>query len=214
MTVAAPQILPAGDSAVLVEFGAGHASALFAHRLTADPPPTMADLVTTEHTVLVLGAPGTSRTVLRDAVADRLHQCSEQTGRSDPPSDEVTIGVHYDGADLDDVARITGLTRTDVIRAHTSITWTCSFIGFAPGFGYLTSPGNPFDLPRREQSRPRVPTGAVALAGRYSAVYPRTSPGGWQLIGTTEAPLWDLDASPPSLLRAGTRVRFADLDAR
>ena len=211
---AAPRTLPAGDRAVLVEFDAAPSSALFAHHLAAQPPAEVADLVAAERTILVVATPGTSRSALRDVLADRLHTRGRQNDLFELAGEEVTIGVHYDGADLDDVARITGLTPTQVIAAHTNTTWTCSFIGFAPGFGYLTSSESPFDLPRRAQSRPQVPAGAVALAGKYSAVYPRSSPGGWQLIGTTDTPLWNLEASPPSLLRAGIRVRFTDLDAR
>lgn len=212
MSTTAPRILHAGDRAVLVEFDPPQTPSAFAHHLTIHCPPEIADLVTTEHAVLVVAAAGTDRSVLRDVVSDRLRTCAEYIDLTALDSDEIQIGVHYDGADLDDVATLTGLSRRDIIRAHTGITWTCSFIGFAPGFGYLASPENPLDLPRRKQSRPHVPAGAVALAGKYSAIYPRSSPGGWQLIGTTATPLWDLDASPPSLLRAGTRVRFIDLD--
>src|SRR5699024_9643385 len=69
-----------------------------------------------------------------------------------------------------------------------------------------------FDVPRRSSPRTRVPVGAVALAGEFTGVYPRSSPGGWQLIGRTEATLWDLDRQPPALFVPGTIVRFVEAD--
>lgn len=208
-----PTILTAGERAVLVEFDGPTASAAFAHRLRTSAVPQVSDVVPAERTVMVFAATGVTTASLRHILADRLlaGPCADVTAG---PGSEVTIGVRYDGADLDDVARRTGLGRAGLIELHTGITWTCSFVGFAPGFGYLTSPDNVLDVPRRPQSRPNVPAGAVALAGKFSAIYPRSSPGGWQLIGTTDTPLWDPDAIPPSLLMAGTRVRFTDLGAR
>ena len=85
-----------------------------------------------------------------------------------------------------------------------------AFMGFAPGFGYLVGGDDWPSVPRREHPRRAVPTGAVALAGRYSGIYPRESPGGWQLIGSTDATLWDLEREPPALLSPGTSVRFRE----
>lgn len=124
----------------------------------------------------------------------------------------VLIPVHYDGADLDDVARLLGMTVAEVIAAHTGTVWRCGFVGFAPGFGYLESPDGRLTVPRRDQARTAIPAGAVALAGGYSAVYPRGTPGGWQLIGRTEVPMWDVDRDPPALIRAGVAVRFVEVD--
>ncbi|BCJ48397.1 hypothetical protein GCM10010168_76770 [Actinoplanes ianthinogenes] len=118
------------------------------------------------------------------------------------------IAVRYDGPDLAEVARLTGLTPDEVVRRHTSGTWEVAFGGFAPGFAYLVGGDPALAVPRRDEPRTSVPAGSVALAGRYSAVYPRPSPGGWQLIGTTSAPLWDLDREPPALLQPGDRVQF------
>ena len=83
-------------------------------------------------------------------------------------------------------------------------------MGFAPGFGYLEAPDSGLSVPRRDQARTRVPAGAVALAAGYSAVYPRSSPGGWQVIGSTDLAFWDVDRPEPALLRPGTRVRFVE----
>jgi KipI family sensor histidine kinase inhibitor len=108
------------------------------------------------------------------------------------------------------VAALTGLTPAGVVAAHTGTPWRVAFTGFAPGFGYLEGGDPRLDVPRRAVPRVRVPAGAVGLAGRFSGVYPVESPGGWQLIGRTEAVLWDLDRDPPALLRPGTTVRFIE----
>lgn len=94
------------------------------------------------------------------------------------------------------------------MRAHTGQTWTVAFVGFAPGFGYLTGQDRRLHVPRRSDPRVRVPAGAVGLAGEFSGIYPRESPGGWQLLGRTPTPVWDLDRDPPALLQPGIRVRF------
>ncbi|GAA1129178.1 carboxyltransferase domain-containing protein [Citricoccus alkalitolerans] len=129
----------------------------------------------------------------------------------------VEIEVVYDGEDLDEVGGLTGLSRDGLICWHTETDWIGAFGGFAPGFTYLVRADNPevhpeedraLDIPRRDSPRTSVPAGSVALAGRFSAVYPRSSPGGWQLIGRTDATLWDLDRSPPALVAPGDRVRY------
>jgi KipI family sensor histidine kinase inhibitor len=122
----------------------------------------------------------------------------------------LEIPVTYDGPDLADVARLTGLGEREVVEAHTGSTWRVAFGGFAPGFGYLVGGDPRLEVPRREESRTTVPAGAVGLAGTFSGVYPRESPGGWQLIGTTSAPMWDLDRDPPALLVPGAVVRFTE----
>ncbi|KAA1397380.1 5-oxoprolinase subunit B family protein [Aeromicrobium ginsengisoli] len=121
---------------------------------------------------------------------------------------QVEITVAYDGADLDDVARLTGLTPAEVVAAHTGTPWTVAFGGFAPGFSYLVGGDPRLQVPRRDSPRNRVPGGAVGLAGEFSGVYPRESPGGWQLIGHTGLAMWDTAREPPALLRAGMTVRF------
>ncbi|NKX51329.1 allophanate hydrolase subunit 1, partial [Arthrobacter deserti] len=95
-------------------------------------------------------------------------------------------------------------------RRHTSARWTAAFTGFAPGFAYLAAPGNPLQVPRREAPRPRVPAGSVGLAGEFSGIYPRASPGGWQLIGRTGAPLWDSSREQPALILPAAVVRFKE----
>ncbi|TWS19808.1 5-oxoprolinase/urea amidolyase family protein [Tsukamurella asaccharolytica] len=120
----------------------------------------------------------------------------------------VEIGVVYAGEDLSEVARQLGTDESGVVRMHTERAWSVGFLGFAPGFAYLRSTEAGPEIARRTSPRVRVPAGAVGLAGEYSAVYPRTSPGGWQLIGRTDAELWSLDRDPPAVLVPGARVRF------
>ena len=120
----------------------------------------------------------------------------------------VRIRVVYDGPDIAEVADITGLGVDGVVAAHTGTPWRVAFFGFAPGFGYLADGDPRLAVPRRAEPRTSVPSGSVGLAGQFSGVYPRTSPGGWQLIGRTEAQLWDPHRTPPALLSPGTWVRF------
>ena len=121
------------------------------------------------------------------------------------------IDVRYDGEDLGEVARITGLSVTEVVAAHTGTPWRVAFCGFVPGFSYLVDGDARLRVPRRDEARVRVPAGAVAIAGEFSSVYPRRSPGGWQLLGHTDAVLWDTDARPPAVLCPGAVVEFRDV---
>jgi KipI family sensor histidine kinase inhibitor len=123
---------------------------------------------------------------------------------------DLTIGVVYDGADLDEVGRITGLGAAGVVAAHTGAPWRVAFGGFVPGFAYLVGGDPRLAVPRRDEPRTRVPAGSVALAGEFSGVYPRETPGGWQLIGHTDETLWDIDRPSPALLTAGMAVAFRE----
>ncbi|MEV6152500.1 allophanate hydrolase subunit 1 [Nonomuraea sp. NPDC052129] len=120
----------------------------------------------------------------------------------------VVIPVVYDGEDLDSVAELAGMSVDDVIARHTGRELVVGWLGFAPGFAYLTGLDPALHLPRLATPRTSVPAGSVAIAGPYSAIYPTASPGGWRLLGRTTTRIWDVDAEPPSLFRPGTRVRF------
>lgn len=164
------------------------------------------DVVPGARTVLVTVEPGRSL----DRVRRQLIELAEQAPDLAPggSADETSIEVTYDGPDLDDVAQLTGLRPEDVIAAHTATPWRVGFGGFAPGFAYLVDGDARLQVARRGQARTVVPAGSVGLAGGFSGIYPRASPGGWQLIGRTDAPLWDLDRRPPALLQVGSTVRF------
>ena len=125
-------------------------------------------------------------------------------------ADELVVPVRYDGPDLHDVAELLRVSPEALVRGHIDTTWRCAFVGFAPGFGYLRADGARPLVPRRDESRPRIPPGSVGLADAFSGIYPRASPGGWQLIGSTDVVLWDLDRPEPAVIRPGTIVRFVD----
>ncbi|MDP2293000.1 MAG: allophanate hydrolase subunit 1 [Actinomycetota bacterium] len=122
----------------------------------------------------------------------------------------VTVNVQYDGDDLDEVASRCDLTVAEVVALHTGTEYTVAFCGFMPGFAYLVGLPSVLHLPRRATPRTRVPEGSVAIAAEFTGVYPRESPGGWHLLGRTDAPLWDDLRTPPALLPPGARVRFRE----
>ncbi|UKY48663.1 5-oxoprolinase subunit PxpB [Streptomyces inhibens] len=154
-----------------------------------------------------------ARTVLLDGLTDPRGLIAELAAWDIPPltagdRPAVEIPVRYDGPDLADVAALWDVTPDEVVRLHSATEFHVAFCGFAPGFGYLTGLPAPLHVPRRDTPRTKVPVGSVALAGPYTGVYPRSSPGGWQLIGTTDTVLWDPYREPAALLAPGTRVRF------
>jgi KipI family sensor histidine kinase inhibitor len=200
-----PTVLAYGDRALLVEVGDTAAVVAYVDALRAAGLPGVADLVPAAETVLVLAEGPRAVPALRQALAGVVPEAGGDVGGRD---EVIEVPVRYDGPDLADVARLTGMDEDAVVAAHTGTEWRVAFGGFAPGFGYLVTDHERLHVPRRDSARTAVPAGAVGLAGAYSGVYPRESPGGWQLIGTTEVPMWDLDRDPPALLRPGARVRF------
>jgi KipI family sensor histidine kinase inhibitor len=117
----------------------------------------------------------------------------------------VLMRASYDGMDLDEVARTTGLSRDEVIAIHSSAEYTVEMIGFAPGFAYLTGLDARLHIPRRATPRPRVPGGSIGIAGEYTGIYPFDSPGGWHIIGSAAGSLFDQNGAA---LEIGDRVRF------
>ena len=199
------RILPAGDAAVLVELAdLAEAGRLYAS-LRADPLPGALDLVPATRTVLVtLDRAVTGAEQVAAALRSRSPADAPDPGRGEL----VELPTRYDGPDLAEVAALTGLAEAEVVRRHADSEWTVAFCGFAPGFAYLTGGDPALRVPRRETPRTAVPAGSVGLADGFSGAYPRRMPGGWQLIGRTDAVLWDLDRDPPALLPPRTRVRF------
>ncbi len=204
-------VRPAGDRAFLVEPADATQLPQLLDRLRRAPIDGVADLLPAARTVLLTLAPGIDAA----AVESRLRALVLAAGAEpDLAADEpaVTVPVRYDGPDLAGAAELLGITPGELVRRHTDAHWRCAFIGFAPGFGYLQASQARLSVPRRAQARTVVPAGSVALAGGYSAVYPRSSPGGWQIIGHTELVLWDPGRAQPALLRAGTGVQFVAAD--
>ncbi|MFT4294938.1 MAG: urea amidolyase family protein [Micropruina sp.] len=209
------RLLPCGERAVLVELD-GLDAVLGLQRalqplLGSGPFAAVVDLVPAATTLLLGLADGAAPGPVRDALAGLLTRL-DGTPSGPADAETVTIDVVYDGADLDEVARLTGLPASEVVAAHTGTDWTVAFGGFAPGFSYLTGGDPRLEVPRRAEPRTTVPAGAVGLAGPFSGIYPRPSPGGWQLIGRTDAALWDAERDPPALLRPGARVRFRAIE--
>jgi KipI family sensor histidine kinase inhibitor len=201
------RVLPYGDRALLLELGDTAAVVAWTDALrSADLP--VADLVPAAETLLVVAADGADVADVHQRLA-RL-EVDESRSAKEVEGETVEIRVTYDGPDLADVAELTGLSEREVVEAHTGATWRVAFGGFAPGFGYLVGGDPRLEVPRRESSRTKVPAGAVGLAGSFSGVYPRESPGGWQLIGTTRQRMWDLERDPPAVLVPGAVVRFVE----
>lgn len=205
-TLAGATVLDYGDRALMVQCGSTADVLAWVAALRAAALPGVTEIIPAARTVLVkLDAPcrqGVVRRRLRTMQVD-----ADAAARADCGPD-VVIGVVYDGPDLDEVAALTGLSTDAVVDAHTSTAWRVGFSGFAPGFAYLVGGDPRLRVPRRPEPRTVVPAGAVALAGEFSAVYPRRSPGGWRLIGHTDASLWDVDRPSPALLTQGMLVQF------
>ncbi|MGO1166905.1 MAG: 5-oxoprolinase subunit PxpB [Janibacter sp.] len=200
------RLLPCADAGLLVELGSLEEVLSMYAELDDRPPAGIIDMVPAASTLLLTIDPARtdvdrlSRTISQISVGS--HERVEV--------EEIEIPVVYDGEDLADVGRLTGLGERGVVEAHTTSDWTVAFCGFAPGFGYMVGGDERLQVPRRDEPRTRVPAGSVALAGEFASVYPRESPGGWQLIGHTPLELWDIDRDPPALLVPGRRVRFVE----
>jgi KipI family sensor histidine kinase inhibitor len=204
-----------GDQGLLLEFNSTAEVLAWNDVLRGADLPGVVDIVPASRTVLIkLDGPryqGAARQQLSTLklAQEALREATAPVGGGA----DVVIDVVYDGADLDEVAKLTGLSRGDVIAAHTETPWRVGFAGFAPGFAYLVGGDERLNVPRRSEPRTKVPTGSVGLAGEFSGVYPRESPGGWQLIGRTDADLWDVDREQPALLTPGQWVQFREVSS-
>jgi len=199
------QVLRVGEHALLVE--------------CADPAAVAATYRMLRERAAELGAEEVvpaARTVLLDgladpaAVADRLAGWELGVVDTEPVGTLVEIPTTYDGPDLAEVARQWGMTAAEVVRTHQAALFTVVFCGFAPGFAYCAGLPDGLTVARLLEPRSSVPAGSVGLAGEYTGVYPASSPGGWQLIGRTQAALWVPGRDRPALLAPGDLVRFTD----
>ncbi len=203
------KVLPFGDRAILAEFSGLHETMAAFRALDAARRQGIIELVPAASTVLIRVDP--TKLSLR-AVEQWLTQTLDATEssvaavRSDLPS--VTIPVRYDGLDLASAAEVLGISAAELVSRHSLAEWQCAFIGFAPGFSYLASEYANLDMPRRETSRTSVPAGSIGLAGEFTGIYPRSSPGGWQRIGTTDVKLGDDASETPATITPGMTVRF------
>ncbi|MFE4195899.1 5-oxoprolinase/urea amidolyase family protein [Paenarthrobacter sp. NPDC056912] len=196
-------VRPVGTRAVLAELDGLQEVLALQDMLNKSPLPGQVDVLAAAETVMVVGESAAATRAIGARLLELELAATEVTD-----SGLVVIDTVYDGDDLADVAELTGLSADGVVAAHTGQIWTVAFAGFAPGFGYMVGENEVLTVPRRSSPRTAVPAGSVALGGQYSAVYPRRSPGGWQLIGRTGARMWDLDRSQPALVRPGDRVQY------
>jgi KipI family sensor histidine kinase inhibitor len=199
-------VLDYGDQALLLQFDSTAEVLAWTGALREAALPGVLDIVPASRTVLLKLAGPRHQSAVRRRL--RTLQVAPDTVTTTPPEQPMTIDVVYDGADLAEVADRTGLSTAQVINAHTSTPWQVGFCGFAPGFAYLVGGDPRLAVPRRSEPRSSVPAGAVGLAGEFTGIYPRRSPGGWQLIGHTEAVMWDIDRPNPALLTPGMWVQF------
>jgi KipI family sensor histidine kinase inhibitor len=195
-----------GDRALMVQCGSTAEVLAWADALRDAAIPGVVDVVPAARTVLVKLDGPRYQGVIRQRL--RKMRVAAAPDASSERRADVVIDVAYDGPDLAEVAGHTGLSIAAVIDAHTATLWRVGFSGFAPGFAYLVDGDPRLRVPRRPEPRTSVPAGSVGLAGEFSAVYPRRSPGGWQLIGRTDAALWDLRRPDPALLTQGMWVQF------
>lgn len=220
----------AGDAALLLQTSqllhpghqGGNEAAWIAAAVRAADVPGVIDVVPGAATVLVtfrpgelqsFGMAGEDKLASRDLISRLLRLHSEASaipvGLAEDP---IVIDTVYDGPDLADVAELTGLSIADVIARHEAAEYQVGWLGFSPGFGYLTGLDARLNVPRLDSPRLSVPAGAVAIAGGLAAIYPTASPGGWRLLGRTDTVLWDPDRDPPALFTPGQRVRFRAVD--
>ena len=202
-------VVPAGYEGLLVECDDLQQVMALHRALDRDRPAGVVDLVPAARTLLLTFDATTTHARLGQVVADT--DLTAPAGRTD--AREVTIEVTYDGADLAQVAEQAGIPQDEVVRRHQAASYVVAFTGFSPGFAYLAGGDPALSVSRRPTPRTRGAAWAGALAGEFTGVYPRQGPGGWQLIGRTAAPLWDLGRTPPALLAPGTRVRFTAVTA-
>jgi KipI family sensor histidine kinase inhibitor len=212
-----PRIRQAGDAALLLDVTdtdheEGNGPARIAAAIRAAALPRVLDVVPAARTVLVTIEPG--RWELAD-LAGQLRELASAPGPPLPASDQpdLVIPTIYDGPDLEEVAALTRLSDIEVIARHAWSRYRVGWLGFSPGFGYLTGLDPALAaMPRLATPRVVVPAGSVAIAGGLAAVYPAASPGGWRLLGRTNVLLWDPRRDPPALLSPGRHVRFRIVD--
>ena len=204
-----PHVRRVGDRGILVELRDNDEVQRVAAAARDRYGSVLADVVAGHRTVL-LAWPSPP---VDPRVVDAVCTSSDAAAEARPPG-AVTVPAVYDGPDLDEVARHAESSREEVARRHAAGHYRVAFVGFAPGFAYLLGADPVLHVPRRSEPRERVPAGALALAGEYTAVYPSASPGGWQIIGRTDLRMFDLARERPALLEPGMHVRFEDVRPR
>jgi len=209
------EIRQSGDRALLIPFETNEAVHAAARMARSRWPDQLEEVVPGHETLLLVWREGCDGRLISDI--SELARSSASYEISDgeaPDTATVTIPMRYDGPDLEDVAAKLGLSEEGVVELHSGAEYVVAFMGFAPGFPYLIAEQDDeqavhlLELPRLEVPRTEVPAGSVAVAAGYCGIYPRASPGGWNLLGTTDVVLFDPEREPAALLEPGSRVRF------
>ena len=208
-----PRVSPLGDSAITIQLGAEKSPALLRHVRAAA---TRIRSARREYVYDVVPA-YLAVTIFYDALRRSYSEVSqdilsilstEGAVAGDELAREHVIPVRYDGMDLEFVANAADLPVEQVIQLHTGRVYSVDLLGFVPGWAYLSELDPRLQIPRREQPRPRVAAGSVAIAATQTGVYPLDTPGGWHILGHTETVMFDAARNPPSLLKAGDTVKF------
>lgn len=201
-----------GESAYLLELGRSGDVLAACATLDAWREPAIAELVPGATTLLVVLANDEQACALDAERLAAVERAVRGGGATDPARGAALrrheVAVRYDGADLAEVAARAGLAVPDLVARHAAIDYRVAFVGFQPGFAYLDGLPAELHAPRRTTPRPRVPAGSVAIGGEWTGIYPLASPGGWNLLGTTDVTLFDPRRTPPALLEPGDVVRF------
>jgi KipI family sensor histidine kinase inhibitor len=198
------EIYRSGSRAVLVEVSDDESVLELYDDLCRTPPAGTVDLVPADRTILITYAPGSTdhQRISADVTARRPRQGRVLRGPT------VDVRVRYDGQDLAEVAELTGLSEDEIVRRHLACEHVVAFCGFAAGFPYIAGLDRALRVPRRSSPRLAVDPGAIAIADKFTGIYPRAMPGGWRIIGHTDDALWDASRNPPTSLGPGTRIRF------
>jgi KipI family sensor histidine kinase inhibitor len=194
------RVYPYGERALLAELDE-----------PAGVPGTRDAIAALDGVIEAIAGAATVLAVVDPAAVDHVREAltrTEATTVARADRESVEVPVVYDGADLADVAADTGLSVDEVVARHSAGSYIVRFCGFSPGFAYLDGLDPRLHVARRSEPRTAVPAGSVAIAGEFTGVYPHVSPGGWRLLGRTDAALWDVRRDPPALLAPGTPVRF------
>ena len=205
-----PRVRDVADGAALVDFpdeseeSSNRRALSIVEALAADPPEGFLAGVPGAATLLLLFDP---LRLSAEALRRRLQDLARAAGDRGAER-RLRIPVWYGGPDLADLARERSMPEEEFARRHASASYRVAFLGFAPGFAYLTGLPRELHAARLPTPRTRVPAGSVAIGGPYTGIYPDETPGGWRLIGRSPVQLFDPRASPPALLRPGDEVRF------
>lgn len=194
-----------GDGALLVEVEDSAAAQHLRQALLGENLPGVFELVPGHRSLLIAADP------LRcdlERLSTRLPKLLHTAGYLGAVREHV-IPVRYKGTDLRTVAETLGMSVAELIRRHSAPLYTVAFLGFAPGFPYLTGLDPALRVARLAMPRARVPSGSVAIADEFTGIYPQATPGGWRLLGHTDIVLFDPAREPPALFTPGDRVRFA-----